>query len=150
MFRCTDLAISVCAGTAKDAPFGFSDYRTPRGELLDPKTGRYKQKTSHVTNKEKFKCFTEINSNIFKSNPGPGGKYTIDGGDWTSTYAKTKFAFLKKPRDTFTADVMKFEKNKPAPSRYHTEKYGGSGRTLPKRIGCFRQSETYRKSHFTN
>lgn len=26
--------------------------------------------------------------------------------------------FLKKPRDTFTADVMKYEKSKPAPSQY--------------------------------
>jgi hypothetical protein len=92
-----------------------------------------------VTNKEKYKCFTEINSNLYKSNPGPNGKYAVDGADWLKTFQKHRGPFLKKPRDTFTADVMKFYKPMPAPSKYHSERYGGNGLLKPKNLVNYKQ-----------
>lgn len=132
MFRVTDLAISTCAGTTKGGPFGFTPY-TCRGIIS------VKEKTSHVSNKEKYKSFTEIHSNLYKSNPGPNGKYKVEGADWLETFQKHRGPFLKKPRDTFTADVMKFHKALPAPSKYHSDRYGGSGLIRPKNLVNFKQ-----------
>jgi hypothetical protein len=92
-----------------------------------------------VSNKEKYKSFTEIHSSLYKSNPGPNGKYAVDGADWLTTFQKHRGPFLKKPRNTFTEDIMKFYKPLPAPSKYNTEKYGGNGLVRPKNLVSYKQ-----------
>lgn len=57
---------------------------------------------------------------------------------------------MKKPRDTFTTDHMKFHKKLPDPRAYKTDNYGGSGLIKPKNLVNFKQSEEYIKSHFTD
>ena len=134
MFRVTQLAISTCAGTSKDEPFGFTPYTcTPKYlEKNGPKV-----RLSHVMNKEKYKSFTQIHSNLFKSVPGPS--YKGEGADWEKKYGPRQGCFLKKARDTFTIDIMKAKKGLPAPSKYHSDRYGGNGMIKPKNLVNYKQ-----------
>ena len=41
--------------------------------------------------------------------------------DWRKHMTGRRGKFLKKPRETFTEEVFRTEKQKPAPSKYHKD-----------------------------
>ena len=105
----TGLSVGVVAGTTKDAPFGHSFYRSP---TIDTK---YRIHLGNSVNNEKNKCFVDIVANKLNFVPGP--KY-VQQPDWRENIKGRAGKFLGAQRKTFTDEVMKFEKTKPAPNAF--------------------------------
>ena len=105
----TGLSVGVVAGTAKDAPFGHSFYRSPTRDT------KYRIALGNSINNEKHKSFVEIVANKLNFVPGP--KY-VQQQDWRENIRGRAGKFLQAQRKTFTDDVMKFEKTKPAPTAF--------------------------------
>lgn len=66
-------------------------------------------------NIEKNKNFTDRISNRLNYVPGP--RY-VQHSDWRENIRGRTGKFLGRPRTTFTDEIMKFEKTKPAPSTF--------------------------------
>ena len=104
--------INVMANTARKDKFGIDFYNNPKEDLF------YRISMGHGTNKEALKNFADIQAKKKQFIPGP--KY-VQHADWRDNHKFNIGRFLKKPRDTFTDDVMKFEKTKPAFGRYEAD-----------------------------
>jgi hypothetical protein len=105
----TGLSVGVVAGTERNTPFGHALYRSP---IRDTK---YRIALGNSTNQEKHKSFVEIVAN--KVNFVPGPKY-VQHSDWRENIKGRTGKFLGAQRKTFTDEVMKFEKTKPAPNAF--------------------------------
>ena len=69
-------------------------------------------------NKEKQQCFVDIISDNLKQVPGPKHLKQVDWKEWSISHNRRGFFSKGGPRNTFTDEVMKIEKNKPAPSKF--------------------------------
>jgi hypothetical protein len=115
------------AATTRNDLFGIEGYTAPVRDHFRPKVRHF------TSNKEKKKCFTDLHSKLYTSNPGPAHKTYEIGWDWRKTSAwrtgafdKHTGNFLKKPRQTFTEETMAISKKLPAPNKYLPENYGHS------------------------
>ena len=75
-YRVTNLSVPKTAGTYRDTTFGIGEYRTPVRDEFRPKVKHFN------TNKENYKCFTDIHSSLYKTNPGPSHKTYEIVWDW--------------------------------------------------------------------
>jgi len=119
VYRVTNMSVPRTAGTFRDNTFGIPEYTTPVRDHFRPKIRHF------TTHKENYKCFTDLHSKLYTANPGPAHKTYEIGWDWRKTSAWRTGAFdkhvgnfLKKPRHTFTEDIMAISKKLPAPNKY--------------------------------
>ena len=105
----TGLSVGNVAGTEKNQPFGHSFYRSPTRDT------KYRIALGNSVNNEKHKSFVEIVANKLNFVPGP--KY-VQHSDWRENIKGRAGKFLGAQRKTFTDDIMKFEKTKPAPNAF--------------------------------
>ena len=76
-------------------------------------------------NKEKQKCFVDLHSKLYLSNPGPQHKnMNFFDKSWKDYLPKTQGLFLKKKRDTFTDECIRQSKQVPGPEKYPTANFG--------------------------
>jgi len=106
------MSVGLVAGTEKNDPFGHSFYRSP---IIDAK---YRIAFGHSVNNEKNKNFTDRIKTRLAYVPGP--KY-VQHSDWRNNIKGRTGKFLQKERRTFTDEIMKFERNKPAPNTFDTK-----------------------------
>jgi hypothetical protein len=106
--RVTNMSVPRTAGTFRDKTFGIPEYSTPVRDVFRPKVKHF------TTGKENYKCFTDLHSKLYQTNPGPAHKSYEISWDWRKTSAwrsgafdKHNGNFLKKPRQTFTEETMK-------------------------------------------
>ena len=125
IYRVTNLSVPKTAGTWRDTTFGVAAYKTPVRDEFRPRIKHF------TTNKENYKCFTDLHSSLYKVNPGPSHKTYDIVWDWrktsmwrTGAFDKHSGPFLKKPKSTFTEEVMAISKKLPAPNKYLTTNYG--------------------------
>lgn len=97
------------AGTEKNEPFGNTYYRSP---IRDTK---YRIAFGHSVNVEKNKNFADRVATRLTYVPG---SYYVQHSDWRENIKGRSGKFLQNQRRTFTDEVMKFEKNKPAPNAF--------------------------------
>ena len=119
----TGLSIGVVAGTQREKVFGVDYYKNPKADH------KYRILGSAGVRKKRL-AFTEIESNFKKWVPSPnqfkqtnwkyGAHMPISNLDTHTLQSGEvrKGVFSNRPRTTFTEEVMKAEKIKPAPSLY--------------------------------
>ena len=126
VFNRTGLTVGQVAGTQRNRVFGFDPYINPAADH------RYRI-LGGSDNKRRRENFADLAAKAKQWVPGsnqfkqpnwrvPGRNLPISNVEpeqhsINSTDLR-RGKFLTKPRDTFTEDVMKFEKAKPAPSQY--------------------------------
>lgn len=92
-------------------------------------------------NIEKNKNFTDRISNRLNYVPGP--RY-VQHSDWRENIRGRTGKFLGRPRTTFTDEIMKFEKTKPAPSTFDNKEKLKKMQKIP---GSYTYKDT--RVHFT-
>ena len=110
------MSVGYVTGTERFRPFeaAGSDYNPPIADDIF-----YRVKTGDDMNKEKRRNFADLEAKRMSFVPGPS-KYMTQP-DWRKNIKGKRGKFLKKERRTFTESVMKYEKKKPAPSKYYNK-----------------------------
>lgn len=108
-FRKTGLSVGLVIGTMKPAPFGHNFYKSPKAD------SKYRISVGNATLTERRKNFADLEAKNVNHIPGP--KY-VRHTDWRENIKGNIGKFLKKPRKTFTDEIMEYEKKTPAPSKF--------------------------------
>lgn len=119
--------------------FGFNFYKTPSNEMLQKKA------PFGMSNKEKNPSFGEQMQKKKGWVPSPD-KYNL-GYDWLTNSPKRAGEFLKKPRQTFSDEIIQrtLKANGPSPASYDVDKKWKTHSNQKKTTGNY----TYREEIIT-
>jgi hypothetical protein len=105
----TGMTVGYVAGTQREKPFGFDLYNAPKADH------KYEMRT--MTNwREARRSQAHDYGRARSWMPAPS-KHS-NQPDWRKNIPLKTGCFLKKQRETFTAEVLRVEKPKPGPNKY--------------------------------
>jgi hypothetical protein len=108
-----DLTLQNVAGTDNFEPFGFKYYLAPKTDNDDNKI------TGFAPAKGKFVgCYYPVEQRAMGYTAVPPAKY-VGPSDWAEKFPR-RGKFGKYVKNTFTADIMKLEKERVGPNKYET------------------------------
>lgn len=113
LFRVTQIPVNLVARTCRTHEFGFVPYEVPVDD--------HKYKIPNMA-KTQLKRSNFADEHARSKSWVPGPKY-LEQKNWKTNFKLNRGCFLKKPKRTFTAEIMEQQKKTVAPNAYEQLKF---------------------------